>query len=227
MQNRIKAPMDPQVMKFSRELVRRIGRGALSKNCSKGVYVFREGDRYMGPWVLIKGVVLLVKTSASGKEQIVRQIEPGEVFAEVPLFKGIGWYPIHARCAVASELLRLPVEKVRECLTKDPQLAWMAACSLAGRIADFRETFFDLTLADAQKRLLRYLVRRLEGKPNPSLGVVRLGISHQDLALLLGIRPESLSRGIKELEKTGKMRRLSRQTFQLFPTKISADELDW
>jgi CRP/FNR family transcriptional regulator len=219
--------MDPLIAGFSRELVRLVGSEALSKHCSKGVHVFQEGDKYRGPWALVKGAVVLAKTSAAGREHLVRQIEPGEVFAEIPLFKSIGLYPINARCATASELLLLPEQKVRQVLTQDPKMAWMAACALAGRIADFREILFDLTLADVQKRLLRYLMRRLEGRPNAVLGVVRLGITHQDLALLLGIRPESLSRALKDLEESGKLKRLSRQTVQLFPKRIPKEELEW
>jgi CRP/FNR family transcriptional regulator len=219
--------MSPEISRFSQELAAKVGEEALSKNCSKGVSVFREGDKYLGPWLLVKGSVVLVKSSAAGKEQLVREIEPGEVFAEVPLFKTFGWYPITARCATAAELRLLPVEKAKACLQADPKLAWLAACALAGRLSDFRETFFDLTLADAQKRLLRYLVRRLEGKPNAELGIVRLGINHQDLALLLGIRPESLSRALTELEEAGKLKRLARQTVQLFPKNISKESLEW
>lgn len=212
--------MDPLISKFSRQLFEAVGTHALSKTCSKGVCIFREGDDYAGPWILHKGAVVLVKSSANGREQIVREVEPGEIFAEVPLFKNIKWYPINARCAANCELHLLPTARVVECLKSNSDLAWSAACSLAGRLADFRDTFFDLTLADTQQRLIRYLLRRLESRPNASLGVVRLGISHQDLALLLGIRPESLSRALTELEQAGKLRRLSRQTFQLDMKKI-------
>ena len=219
--------MDPQILNFSRQLFEKLRKDALSKTCSKGVLVFREGEKYAGPWVLHKGAVVLVKSSRSGKEQIVRQIEPGEVFAEVPLFRNIDWYPVNARCATRCELHLLPVVKARECLKSDRKVAWPSACSLAGRIAEFRDAFLDITLADARQRLLRYLLRRLDGKPNASLGVVRLGISHQDLALLLGIRAESLSRALTDLERAGKLRRLSRQTFQLFLNKIPKEEMEW
>ena len=93
--------MEPQVAKFSQLLVKKIGNAALSKNCSKGVFVFMEGAKYLGPWVLHTGVVVLVKSSISGKEQNIRQIEPGEVFAEVPIFKNVEWYPLNARCVSA------------------------------------------------------------------------------------------------------------------------------
>lgn len=200
---------------------------ALFKTCSKGVLVFREGDPYAGPWMLSKGSVVLVKSSVAGKEQIVRQIDAGEVFAEVPLFKNVGWYPINARCATMCELHLLPAKKVHALLNSDPALAWSAACALADRITGFRDSLLDITLADARKRLILYLLRRLDGKPNASLGVVRLGISQQDLALLLGIRAESLSRALSELEGEGKLKRLSRQTFQLFKKQISKEDMEW
>jgi len=218
--------MNVHILKFSHELFQALRTDALSKTCSKGVFVFREGDAYAGPWMLCKGSVVLVKSSIEGKEQIVRQIDPGELFAEVPLFKNVGLYPVSARCATQCELFLLPVNKVRTCLSSDPALAWSAACALADRITGFRDSFLDVTLADARKRLILYLFRRLEGKPNASLGVVKLGISQQDLALLLGIRPESLSRALGELEREGKLKRLSRQTFQIFRKKFSQADLE-
>lgn len=219
--------MNAHIQKFSRELFQALGKDALSKTCSRGVLVFREGDPYLGPWLLEKGSVVLVKSSLAGKEQIVRQVDAGEVFAEVPLFKNVGWYPINARCSTACELYLLPAERVRALLNSDPKLAWSAACALADRITGFRDSLLDITLADARKRLILYLLRRLDGKPNASLGVVRLGISQQDLALLLGIRAESLSRALSELEGEGKLKRLSRQTFQLFKKQISKEDMEW
>ncbi len=219
--------MDAQVMEFSKLLRARAAKFALSKSCSKGIFVFIEGAPYLGPWVLLKGSVVLVKSSASGKEQILRQVEPGEVFAEVPIFRDIAWYPINARCASDCELHLLPAAEVRRLLQTDPKLAWAAARALSGRIAEFRDVIFELTLAEAKQRLLRYLLRRLEGRPNAAFGVVRLDISLQDLALLLGIRPESLSRALTELEAAGKLKRLSRQTFQLFLKQITRQDREW
>lgn len=219
--------MDTQVREFSELLRARLSKAALSKTCSKGVFVFLEGAPYLGPWVLHRGSVVLVKTSASGKEQILRQVEPGEVFAEVPIFRDLDSYPINARCATDCELSLLPVAEVRRLLKTDPKLAWSAARALSGRIADFRDAIFELTLAEAKQRLLRYLLRRLEGRPNASLGMVRLGIRLQDLALLLGIRPESLSRALTDLEAAGKLKRLSRQTFQVFLKQVTRQDREW
>jgi CRP-like cAMP-binding protein len=213
--------MDPQVRKFSEMLLQRLKPQALSKVCSKGVFVFMEGAKYLGPWVLQKGVLVLVKTSTAGKEQVIREVEPGEVFAEVPIFKNVDWYPLSARCSTPCELSLLPIDVTKQALQRDPELAWAAACALAGRITGFRDTLFDLTLVEARQRLIRYLLRRLEGKPNASLGVVRLGISYQDLALLLDIRPESLSRMLTELEREGKIKRLSRQTIQVLVSTLA------
>jgi CRP/FNR family transcriptional regulator, dissimilatory nitrate respiration regulator len=213
--------MEPSVLQFSKRLFEKVQKSALSKSCSKGVFVFMEGEKYLGPWILHKGGVVLVKSSTGGKEQIVKQIEPGEVFAEVPIFKNVDWYPLNARCSEASELSLLPKDAVKSVLKKDSELAWLATCALASRVTEFRDIIFDLTLAEAKQRLIRYLLRKLESRPNPSLGVVRLGISHQDLALLLGIRPESLSRALTDLEKAGKIKRLSRQTFQLFQRHLA------
>lgn len=216
--------MDSLILHFSKALLEHLGGAVRSKTCSKGMFVFTEGSKYSGPWILNKGVVVLSKSSSEGKEQIVKQVEPGEWFAEVPIFRDLDWYPINARCVSSCDLTLLPAGEVKNALQKNPELAWMAACALSRRITEFRDIIFDLTLAEAKQRLLRYLLRRLEGRPNASLGIVPLGISHQDLALLLGIRAESLSRALTELENSKKIKRLTRQTFQLFLKNIPLEE---
>jgi CRP/FNR family transcriptional regulator len=219
--------MDAPLARFAALLAARLGPRAVPRRFAKGAFVFREADPYLGPWLLREGAVVLVRTSHSGKTHIVRQVEPGEAFAEVPLFRELGRYPVDARCASRSTLLLLPADEVRRLLRSDPALAWAAAAALASRATELRDAIFELTLAEAKQRLLRYLLRRLEGRPNAALGVVPLGINLQDLALLLGIRPESLSRALTELEAAGKLKRLSRSTFQLFLKRITRQDREW
>lgn len=217
-------PATPPTQGLSDLLLKKVGAEALPRRCAKGDFVFREGERYQGPWILEKGVAVILKVSSAGKEQIIRQIEPMEMFAEIPLFLPADKYPINVRCATPCDLVLLPAGKVRRALQKDPSLSWTAACALAERIAHFRDSLLDLTLAEAKQRLLRYLLRRLETMPNAGFGVVRLGLSLQDLALLLGIRPESLSRALADLESSGKLKKLSRQTFQVFLKNIRQED---
>ncbi len=215
--------MDEPIARFGRMLFESFRPPPVRRRSARGVFVFREGDAYLGPWLLHTGSVLVVRVARSGREQVVRQIGPGELFAEVPLFQEVGAYPVSARCAAASELSLLPVAAARRALRRDAVLAWAGARALASRIVEFREAMLDLTMAEARQRLMRYLLRRIEG-PHPEFGLVRLGISHQDLALLLGIRPETFSRLLAGLEAEGKLKRLSRQTLQLFLKKITEED---
>jgi len=57
----------------------------VSKHLDKGEYLFREGDRSEGFYVVQKGAINVHRVSAAGKEQVIHVFYPMESFAEATL----------------------------------------------------------------------------------------------------------------------------------------------
>ena len=68
----------------------------VSKHLAKDDYLFRQGDRSLGFYIVQKGGINVHRVGASGKEQVIHLFRPVEPFAEATLATETG-YPADAR----------------------------------------------------------------------------------------------------------------------------------
>ena len=80
---------------------------AVQKNLDKGDYLFHEGDRSEGFYIVQKGAVNVHRVSAAGKEQVIHLFLPIESFAEATLATE-GGYPADARATRRHGRARTP-----------------------------------------------------------------------------------------------------------------------
>jgi cAMP-binding proteins - catabolite gene activator and regulatory subunit of cAMP-dependent protein kinases len=69
----------------------------VSKHLDKGEYLFREGDRSEGFYVVQKGAINVHRVNAAGKEQVIHLFQPIESFAEATLATEGGYPRMRAR----------------------------------------------------------------------------------------------------------------------------------
>src|SRR4051812_11090900 len=74
------------------------------KSLDKGQYLFREGDRSAGFYVVQRGAVNVPRVSAAGKEQIIHVFRAGDSFAEAALATE-RVYPADARALEPTQVL--------------------------------------------------------------------------------------------------------------------------
>jgi len=70
------------------ELTKLVGREKLFRDCKKGDYIFKEGDPGNALFVLLFGVIDLVKKGEGGKESIILTLKSGALFGEVAMLTG-------------------------------------------------------------------------------------------------------------------------------------------
>lgn len=170
----------------------------LVKKDKKEAFFFEE-DEGENIYFLVSGIVKLYKTNGEGKEAIVHFVKPGELFAEILLFLKHR-YPVTAEATEASLALGINAKKLYHLIEQKPDLAIRLIGMMAQRIKYFLSIIENLTLSDAKNRLLKYLKMQANKKNDNS---VILPITKGDLAILLGITPETLSRLLKKLSEEG------------------------
>ena len=69
------------------ELNKLLGRDKVFKECQRGCYVFKEGDPGDAIYVVLLGVIDLVKKGEDGKS-IILQLKSGALFGEVAMLTG-------------------------------------------------------------------------------------------------------------------------------------------
>ncbi len=153
------------------------------------------GDRL---YYLQSGRVKVFKTSADGKEQVLRIFQAGETFNEVPVFDG-GLNPASAMSLEDGIAYALSRTDLRRLLTEHPIIALSVIQVLASRLRDVVGLVEDLSFKHVSARVAKTLLlhsEAIEGKTAHRL-------TQQELAALVGTAREVVGRVLKALEQDG------------------------
>ena len=178
----------------------------------KQEYVFREGDTYKGPLIVEEGQFKIFMIGDEGKEAIMHIFRPGEMIAGGPLFLG-GAYP--ASCMALSDgcLVAFEYERLKKVMAADESIHNFFLHKSLKLIPKLKEKIENLTLKNAEQRIVSYLQSLGADK-----GAVLLDIPKNQIAALLDLTPESVSRVFGQLvakqvlivdEKTYRLNKMS------------------
>ena len=193
----------------------------VSKQLDKGDYLFREGDRSEGFYIVQKGGINVHRVGAGGKEQTIHLFRPIESFAEATLATESG-YPADARATESSTVLLVPKRDFVDLLRKRPELSLRMLGSMSQHLRVIVGLLDDLTLKDIETRLANWLLRRC---PNPVADrsiEIKLDRTKRVLAAEMGITSETLSRTLAKF-RDQKLLRVSGKTIVVTqPRKLDA-----
>ncbi len=171
----------------------------------KGQYIFKEGDPTECFHVLISGAVKCVKSSAGGKEAVVKVLLPGDLFCcEAAVFDGTP----HPGCAQPMgpvTVLKIPKQTYFTLLKKNPEAALEIIKYLGRRLNEAQETAKGFALERADQRIAALLAKLAEriGKETPAGLLLDMRLSRQDLADMTGLALETTIRTISKLTRNG------------------------
>ncbi len=160
--------------------------------------IFLENQQGRHVYFLVSGSIKLFKTNEEGKEAVIHFVEPGEFFAEILLFLH-NRYPVSAMAIKDSVLLAIDAQRMFELIEKNPSFAMRLIGVFAQRLNYMANIIKNLSIMDARTKFLNYLKSLRSTESN----VVELNIPKQEIALLLGIAPETFSRVLKQLSNDG------------------------
>lgn len=190
---------------FFRELgdreIQALAERAVEKTYAKGEFLFSEGDECQGLFVVARGAVKIVKSSARGREQSLEIQLPGTPVAELPLFDG-GDYPASGECVEDSEVLFIPRRDFESFVRQNPELAMAVIRSLGARLRRMVLLVEELSLKEVSQRVARRLVMLAEhrGKKTSNGLEFKLPFSQQEFATQLGTVRELVSRTLSRFQ---------------------------
>lgn len=167
-------------------------------SCPKGIRLFPQGKKPEHMFYVSSGEVVLQRMGIQGDHVVLQRARQSFV-AEASVQSQS--YHCDALVTVASELVAIPIELVRQALLFDQAFAmrWMAM--LNRELKRLRAQCARLSLKGVRERLLHLI--ESEGQ----LGRLPLGAGLKSIALELGVTHEALYRTVAELEKQGVLRR--------------------
>jgi len=170
---------------------------ASSRSFEKGETIYRAGDEGGTLFVLYTGKAKLFRLNASGKEQVLRLIEPGEFIGELSLFSSL---PLtdNAQALEATTMCVLHGQRLKELMAKYPSIAFKVMDELSRRLEKAENRIEDISLSSVTKRVAGALLELSEGKQE-----FLLPMTKGDLASQLGMTQETLSRKLTALQEEG------------------------
>jgi CRP-like cAMP-binding protein len=177
---------------------------AASRDFPRQATIFWEGKEPQGFYMLVTGLVKLVKSSLDGKEYIIRLVQPGETFGEAVVFADSP-YPATAMALEDSQTLFFPKKAFLQHLAASPALARNMLATMSRLLYHLTRQLEDVSLKEVSARLARYLLERcteIHGRIDAGLSFV-LPTTKTHLAAYLGTISETLSRTLARFKSLG------------------------
>lgn len=186
--------------------MRRLAERTVMRSYARGKLIARPEDPPDSIYLIKKGRVKLSRYSASGREQVLALLEPGEIYGERAL---AGATTVHCEAFEQSLICVLSLRDFEELLAAKPDLALRVIKALAQRLRRAEEEIEDFAFRDVPGRLSALLVRLADADTDggPSFrGQERrhvLRLTHQDLASMIGATRETVTSVLNRFRKMG------------------------
>ena len=172
-----------------------------SRHYRKGELIFQEGEESDSLYIIHQGVVKIYKLSDEGKEHILRFLFAGDFGGQLALFKEDIQYT-NAEAVEDAVVCRIYRKDLKTILGHNPEMAYRFLQAMSDRLRDADEWTGSLSLLDADRRIAKVLLN-FGTRGGPNTGSHKLPVAKKDLAALLGIAPETLSRKLAYFDEQG------------------------
>ncbi len=177
-----------------------IAEHAITKTYPAETLIISEGDLSDSLYLILYGKVKVYVSNTEGAEAILNIMGTGEFFGEMALLDNAP----RSASVMTLEPTRLSMitkQAFRDCLTKQPDIAYNLIRALNQRVRALTENVKNLALLDVYGRVARTLVNiavRQDGQ-----FIVDPRLTHQDIANMVGASREMVSRVLKDMVARG------------------------
>lgn len=173
--------------------------------------------------LLIAGRVKLKDITPDGKETILAFIEEGELFGELALFNGAERREF-AECVERSQVMAIECEAFTHVMELRPQLALHITKLVGLRRQRVENRLRNILFRSNRERLAHVLLELLEthGQESNDGWQLKLKLSHQDFASLIGSTRESVTLALGQLQLERLIQVKRRQVVIVDPAGLKA-----
>ncbi len=163
----------------------------------RGEVFFWEGDPCDGLYVIMQGSAKIYRLSPQGRQYIVRVLQEGDTFAEVPTFDG-GDNPANVEALEDCLVWVVDGRTLRGLVLAHPQFAQKVLENFGKMLRGMVRKVSEMAFYQVTHRLAR-LISEL---PPDEMGAASL-MTQEQMAARLGTVREVVARSLKELERSG------------------------
>jgi CRP-like cAMP-binding protein len=183
-----------------------LGSLSLVKHAKDSVVI--SGDEYSpGLFLIQKGRAKAHRLNSNGKELILHHFQAGDCFGERSAIDGApqtDW----VTAATDLTLYFLPKDRLHQILAKHPKLYPSVLRSICKWMDHLNVVIDSISLSSARERVAAFLKRLVIEQESE---LIRLPHKKHEVAMMLGLRPETFSRVLSEIESAGAIKLNHRQ----------------
>jgi CRP/FNR family transcriptional regulator, cyclic AMP receptor protein len=180
--------------------------GGVTRRLPHGEVIVRQGDTVSSLFLVIAGAVRLSSVTASGREIVVGLLCRGDLFGESALLGDPSL--VRAQAVGPTTLLALPIPSLRSTLERTPATAEELLRLIAARLHRTSAALGDAMAADLPSRVVGRLRELADdhGVPGPNGVRLRVPLTQDELARMVGASRESVNRTVGALAARGVVR---------------------
>lgn len=164
---------------------------------NKGELIYKAGDKSDSLYIVNRGRVRIYRLSESGKEQLVRFLNPGDFTGELALFN-TGLHESFAEAVMDTEICMIKQSDLQELLMKFSTISLKILEEFSNRLEQSEKQTARIATEKAETRLALFLAEWADQQQSNEF---ELPMTKKDLASYLGITPETVSRKLTDFEK--------------------------
>ncbi|MEY2818738.1 MAG: Crp/Fnr family transcriptional regulator [Chloroflexota bacterium] len=161
----------------------------------RGDVLFWEGDSCEGLFILQQGSAKIFRISPQGRQYIVRILQEGDTFAEVPTFDK-GPHPVNVEALEVCQVWIIDKSILQELAKKDFSFSQKVLANFGRMLRGMVRMVSEMAFYQVTHRLARLIDAELPQDKSPHW-------TQEQLAARLGTVREVVARSLKEMERSG------------------------
>ncbi|MEH7120868.1 Crp/Fnr family transcriptional regulator [Neobacillus vireti] len=183
----------------------------------KGDFIYHAGDRSFSLYIVHKGKVKIYRLSETGKEQLVRILNPGDFTGELTLFRS-DLHESFAEAMADTVVCTIHQADLQDLLLKYPSISLKILEEFSKRLDQSEKQITRFATEKVETRIALFLAECVKDSQKQEF---ILPMSKKNLASFLGTTPETLSRKLSEFEHQGLIKQKPHKMIEI----VNLDEL--
>jgi CRP/FNR family cyclic AMP-dependent transcriptional regulator len=185
----------------------------------RGDWIFALGDPAESIYFLQKGRMKITGLSEDGQEVLHNVVGPGEIFGETSALLRIP-RTTSAQALETCLLGEIYLKDFESLLTMYPELSVQLLKAVGMRLKKAEAQLVNIICNDVSGRVREALIDLMQSESSAADGPIRIKMTQQDLANLIGASRQKTSQALKELENLGMLRLMYGSILITHPRKL-------
>jgi CRP-like cAMP-binding protein len=186
--------------------VEAMARGSSAATYAIGEFLHEAGEPMSAVTFINSGRVKVYRVSRDGKQQTIVLLGPGDAFGEIGMVD-LGAQDLYVEALEETSVCRTERDAFLQLASRDSALAIRLAEAMGEKLQEARERIADFAFRDVRGRvahlILTFLERERRLTHDRALDRFTPGLTHRELADMIGTRRESVTLALNALERDG------------------------